>query len=189
MANTQSSEPIAQDQAWDEIFNFDPTTSPFLPHLTTEHNDFNFNLDIFSEQPLLFPTNYLPQPNYYPEQTIPQDQLHDALPYEQTPIYHNLNGVAQEATFDAIRKDLDKVFISIWQLQNYYQMRIEKLDQEVVQAANAAQSLRKDVDAISGWLQQVISFLNDTSAPSELACPEEGEVPKQPKVENQDQME
>ncbi|KAI0568440.1 hypothetical protein A1F96_10864, partial [Pyrenophora tritici-repentis] len=105
------------------------------------------------------------------------------------PIYHDLSGVAQETTFDAIRKDLDKVFMSIWQLQNDYQMRIEKLDQEVAQAANAAQSLRKDVDAISGWVQQVIAFLNDMSAPSELACPEEGEVLKQPKVENQDQME
>ncbi|KAI0568254.1 hypothetical protein Alg215_12273, partial [Pyrenophora tritici-repentis] len=149
MANTQSSEPIAQNQAWDEIFNFDPTTSPFLPHPTTEHQDFDVNLDIFSEQPLFLTTNYLPQPNYYLEQTIPQDQLHNALPHEQAPIYHDLSGVAQEATFDTIRKDLDKVFISIWQLQNDYQMRIEKLDQEVAQAANAAQSLRKDVDAIS----------------------------------------
>ncbi|EDU46220.1 predicted protein [Pyrenophora tritici-repentis Pt-1C-BFP] len=165
MANTQSSEPIAQDQAWDEIFNFDPTTSPFLPHLTTEHNDFDVNLDIFSEQPLFLPTNYLPQPNYYLEPTIPQDQFDDALP--TTAVYHNLSGVTQEATFDVIRKDLDKVLISIWQLQNDYQMRIEKLDQKVAQAANAAQSLRKDVDAISGWVQQVIAFLNDTSAPSE----------------------
>ncbi|KAI1554442.1 hypothetical protein PtrEW4_012273, partial [Pyrenophora tritici-repentis] len=122
---------------------------PFLPHLTTDDHGFDVNLDIFSEQPLFLPTNYLPQPNYYLEQTIPQDQLHDALPHEQTPIYHNPSGVTQEATFDGIRKDLDKVFISIWQLQSDYQMRIEKLDQEVAQAANAAQSLRADVDALS----------------------------------------
>jgi len=45
------------------------------------------------------------------------------------------------------------------------------------------------VDAIGGWVQQLFTFLNATRAPSESACPVEGEIPKEPKVEHQDQTE
>jgi hypothetical protein len=50
--------------------------------------------------------------------------------------------------------------------------------------AKAAEGLRKDVDAIGGWVQQVIAFLNAKNDPSEMPCPEEPntEVRKDPKV-------
>ena len=60
---------------------------------------------------------------------------------------------------------------------------------EVAQATKAAQTLREDVDAIGGWVQQVITFLHAARAPSELACPIEGELSKEPKVEHRDQKE
>jgi hypothetical protein len=40
----------------------------------------------------------------------------------------------------------------------------------VAQASKAAESLRKDVDAIGGWVEQVVAFLNASNDPSELPC-------------------
>ena len=132
MTFTQTSEPLAQDQTWDGVFNLNPTTSPFLPHPTTEYHDsanFDPNLDIFSEQPLFLPTNYLPQPNYYCEHTIPQEQPFHVPLHGNNLIDHGSSGVTKEPSFDELRKDLDKVFVSVWHLKNDYQTRIEKLDE------------------------------------------------------------
>jgi hypothetical protein len=127
MSSSQSSQTPAQDEAWDSIFNLDPTTSPFFPHSSSEHDPTNLSsdLDIFAAQPLFLPEGYLPHPNYYPNQPAPQMQLAQMLPYESA-------SMVCAGTFDAIRGDLDKVIMSVWQLKNDYQIRIQNLDQSVV---------------------------------------------------------
>ncbi|CAN9190110.1 unnamed protein product [Alternaria alternata] len=83
-------------------------------------------------------------------------------PHEHTPSSNAVGDIVYG--FDAIRGDLDK------QLKNDYQTRIQNLDNKVAQASKAAESLRKDVDAIGGWVEQVVAFLNASNDPSELPC-------------------
>ncbi|RAQ98954.1 hypothetical protein DDE82_008745 [Stemphylium lycopersici] len=64
----------------------------------------------------------------------PQMQIGQMLPNEPATGSNAVEEVAQGGTFDAIRGDLDKIII------------------EVAQASKAAEGLRKDVDAIGGWV-------------------------------------
>jgi hypothetical protein len=134
MSSSQSSQTPAQDEAWDGIVNLDPTTSPFFPQSSSEHDptSFSSDLDIFTAQPLFLPEGYLPDPNYYSNQSAPQMQLAQMLPYESASGYSVVEDMVCGGTFDAICGDLDKVIMSVWQLKNDYQIRIQNLDQLVV---------------------------------------------------------
>jgi hypothetical protein len=129
MSSSKSPQTSSQNEAWDSLFSFDPTTSPFFPHSNAEHDPTTLgtNLDIFAAQPLFLPEVYLPQPIYYPEQSAPQLQVAQMLPHEH--VSDNAGDIAHGSTFDAIRGDLDKVIMSVWQLKNDYQTRIQNLDQ------------------------------------------------------------
>jgi hypothetical protein len=131
MSSSKSSQTPSQNEAWDSLFSFDPTTSPFFPQSDVEHDPttLSTNLDIFAAQPLFLPEVYLPQPTYYPEQSAPQVQIAQMLPYEPASGSNVVGDMAHGSTFDAIRGDLDKVIMSVWQLKNDYQTRIQNLDQ------------------------------------------------------------
>ncbi|KAL6161188.1 hypothetical protein ACJQWK_08466 [Exserohilum turcicum] len=181
-----------QDDSWEKMFSFDPTKSPFLPQSNVGPcpTSLNSNLDIFSAQPLFLPESYLPQPNYYPDHPAPQIQIASMLPYESASGFDFVEGNTQSSTFDAIRGDLDKVIMSVWQLKNDYQTRIVHLDNEVAKASEAAETLRKDVDAIGDWVQQVVAFLNGADDPVELPCteqPNEAQEDPNPAGDNQAQ--
>jgi hypothetical protein len=134
MSSSKSSQTPSHDEAWDSIFSLDPTTSPFHPQSNVEHDPTNFtsNLDIFAAQPLFLPGSYLSQPNYYPNQPAPQMQITHMLPYDSASGFDVVHDTVHSGTFDEIRGDLDKVIMSVWQLKNDYQMRIQNLDQLVI---------------------------------------------------------
>ncbi|KAI5366977.1 hypothetical protein J4E82_010924 [Alternaria postmessia] len=170
MSSSKSPQTTSQSEDWDSLFSFDPTTSPFFPQPNAGHDPtaLGTNLDIFAAQPLFLPEVYLPQPIYYPEQPTSRVQVAQMQPHEHTPSSNAVGDMVHG--FDAIRGDLDKVIMAVWQLKNDYQTRIQNLDNEVAQASKAAESLRKDVDAIGGWVEQVVTFLNASNDPSELPC-------------------
>ena len=130
MSSSTSSQTPPQSEAWDSMFSFDPTKSPFFPQFDGEHDHTNLStkMDIFAAQPLFLPEVYPPQPTYYPEQPATQMQIAQMLPYDPAPTC-NVEGMTHRSTFDAIRGDLDKVIMSVWQLKEDYQKRIQNLDQ------------------------------------------------------------
>jgi hypothetical protein len=128
MSSSKSPQTTSQSEDWDSLFSFDPTTNPFFPQPNAGHDPtaLGTNLDIFAAQPLFLPEVYLPQPIYYPEQPTSRVQVAQMQPHEHTSSSNAVGDMVHG--FDAIRGDLDKVIMAVWQLKNDYQTRIQNLD-------------------------------------------------------------